>query len=139
MTQIEQINSEEYIHKEMSAKIIRCFYNVYNALGYGFLENVYLNALKFDLENVGFVVEKQKPIKVYYQDKLVGEYFADLVVENTIILELKSAEKLCKEHEAQLLNYLKATKYELGLLLNFGKSAEIKRKIYSKRLHSDKF
>lgn len=122
---------EEYIHKELSSKIIECFYKVYNSLGYGFLEKVYENALKIELEATGLNVERQKPIKVFYNSKIVGQYFADLVVNNLIIIELKAAESVCEEHENQLINYLKATEIEVGLLLNFGKNPEIRRKIFS--------
>jgi GxxExxY protein len=100
-------------------------------LGFGFLEKVYENSLKIELEKNGLIVEKQKPINVYYEEHLVGEYFADLVVDNKIIIELKAAESLCEEHELQLINYLKATDFELGLLLNFGKKPEVRRKIFS--------
>jgi GxxExxY protein len=104
---------------------------VYNVLGYGFLEKVYEKALKFELEKAGLVVERQKPINVYYETELVGEYFADLLVENKVIIELKASESICEEHENQLINYLKATEIEVGLLLNFGKKPEIKRKVFS--------
>jgi len=97
--------SEEYLHQELSSEIIRCFYKVYNTLGFGFLEKVYENALKLELEKVGFLVEKQLPIKVFYEGQIVGEYFADLVVEKKIVLELKAAESLCEEHEFQLINF----------------------------------
>ena len=123
--------TEQYLHKELTSKIIKCFYDVYNELGYGFLEKVYENALKIELEKNKLFVEKQKPIKVHYNDKIVGEYFADLIVNEQIIIELKAAESLCEEHEFQLINYLKATNIELGLLLNFGKKPEIKRKIFT--------
>lgn len=118
---------------EITGGIIKCFYDVYNELGFGFLERVYENALKIELEVNGFHVEKQKAIKVYYKESKVGEYYADLVVNNEIILELKAAESICLEHEYQLINYLKATNFELGLLLNFGKKPEIKRKIFSNK------
>lgn len=121
----------EYLHQELTSKIISCFYKVYNTLGFGFLEKVYENALLIELTKSGLFVERQKPIKVYYEDKLVGEYFADIIVENKIILELKAVESLIEEHELQLINYLKATDIELGLLLNFGKKPEIRRKIFS--------
>lgn len=117
--------------KELSAEIIRCFYKVYNTLGYGFLEKVYENALLVELESNGFNVRKQMPIHVYYEGNLVGEYFADLVVENRVIIELKASATLCEEHEVQLINYLKATEFEVGLLLNFGKIPGVKRKIFS--------
>lgn len=125
---------EEYQHKKLTSSIIGCFYNVYNKLGYGFLEKVYENALKYELEKRGFIVQKQRPIKVYYDDVLVGEYFADLIVNNKVIIELKAAESLCEEHEYQLINYLKATEIEVGLLLNFGKKPEIRRKIFSNNI-----
>ena len=121
----------EYLHQELSSNIISCFYKVYNTLGFGFLEKVYENALLIELTKSGLFVERQKPIKVHYEEKIVGEYFADIMVENKIILESKSAESLIEEHELQLINYLKATDIELGLLLNFGKKPEIRRKIFS--------
>lgn len=123
----------DYLYQDLSAEIIKCFYKVYNNLGFGFLEKVYENALKIELIKNGFLVEKQMPITVYYEGQIVGEYFADLVVEKKIILELKATETLCEEHELQLINYLKATDYEIGLLLNFGKKPEIRRKIFSNK------
>ena len=125
--------NEEYLHKELTSEIIGCFYDVYNELGFGFLEKVYENALKYELEKNGLKVEKQKPIKVFYDGVKVGEYFADLIVNDTVILELKAAESLCEEHEFQLINYLKATNIEVGLLLNFGKKPEVRRKIFSNK------
>ncbi len=125
--------SENYLHKELTSSIINCFYKVYNELGYGFLEKVYENALKIELESQGLYVEKQKPITVFYKNNSVGEYFADLIVENVVILELKAAETLCEEHELQLINYLKATNIEVGLLLNFGKKSQISRKIFTNK------
>ncbi len=122
---------EQYLHEELTSLIIKCFYTVYNMLGFGFLEKVYENALQIELKNQGLNVDKQKPIKVYYKDKVVGEYFADLIVEDKVILELKAAEALCEEHELQLINYLKATDKEIGLLLNFGKKPQVKRKIFT--------
>ncbi len=122
---------EQYLHKELTSKIIKCFYTVYNTLGFGFLEKVYENSLMIELIKNGLSVEKQKPIKVHYDNQLVGKYFADLVVNDQIIIELKAAESLCEEHEYQLINYLKATNFELGLLLNFGKKPEIRRKIFT--------
>ncbi|NLI23548.1 MAG: GxxExxY protein [Bacteroidales bacterium] len=121
----------ELLHKELTNKIINCFYTVYNTLGFGFLEKVYENAMMIELIKNGINAEKQKPIKVYYSDEIVGEYFADIIVEDTIIIELKAAEFLIEEHELQLINYLKATDKEIGLLLNFGKKPEFKRKIFT--------
>ena len=123
----------EYLHKEVTSQIIKGFYNVYNKLGYGFLEKVYEHALKIELTKMGLVVERQKVIKVYYDDAEVGEYFADLLVNNLVIIELKAAETLMEEHENQLINYLKATDIEVGLLLNFGKKPQISRKIFTNK------
>lgn len=121
---------EEYLHKDLTSVIIQAFYKVYNTLGYGFLEKVYENALKIELTKSGILCEEQKNIKVYYESEQVGDYYADLLVNGLVIIELKAAESICEEHETQLLNYLKATDTEVGLLLNFGKKAEIKRKIF---------
>ena len=121
----------ELYHKELTNKIINCFYTVYNTLGFGFLEKVYENSMMIELNNLGIRAEKQKPIKVNYSGSIVGEYFADIIVEETIILELKAAEFVIEEHELQLINYLKATDKEIGLLLNFGKKPEFKRKIFT--------
>jgi GxxExxY protein len=128
------VEEKPYLYKDLTSSIISCFYKVYNELGYGFLEKVYENALKIELESKGLFVEKQKPIAVYYNEYLVGEYFADLIVENKVILELKAAESLCEENEFQLINYLKATNIEVGLLLNFGKKPQISRKIFTNKL-----
>jgi GxxExxY protein len=124
---------ENYKHKELTSAIIGCFYDVYNELGFGFLEKVYENALMIELESKGFVVEKQKQIIVFFKKKRVGDYFADLIVDGNVIIELKAAESLRNEHEAQLVNYLKATEIEIGLLLNFGKKPEIRRKIFTNK------
>ena len=121
---------EEYKHKELTNKVIEAFYSVYNELGFGFLENVYQNALYFELQNRGFKVEPQKAIDVYYQKQLVGKYKADLIINDLIILELKAVDYLVEEHELQLINYLKATDLEVGLLLNFGMKPEIRRKVF---------
>ena len=115
----------------MTDKIISAFYKVYNTLGYGFLEKVYENALAFELKQEGLKVFQQKNIKVYYQKQAVGDYFADIIVNESVIMEIKAAEGLREEHKAQLINYLKATDKEIGLLLNFGKKAEFKRVIFT--------
>jgi len=119
------------IHKALTDKIIKAFYKVYNTLGYGFLEKVYENALIIELENNGLNVEAQKPISVLYENRVVGDYFADLCVAGTVIIELKASETLSKAHETQLINYLKATGIEVGLLLNFGKKPEFVRKVFT--------
>ena len=119
-----------YKHKELTSQIIKAFYDVYNTLGYGFLERVYENALVIELRKQGLKVVPQAKIEVQYDGHVVGEYFADLLVEGKVIVEIKAARALSDKHEAQLLNYLKATRYEVGLLLNFGPKPQIKRKIY---------
>lgn len=121
----------EFLYRDITERIIETYFKVYNSLGYGFLEKVYENALLIELEKQGFFVERQKRIKVYYEEFVVGDYYADLVVNELVIIELKAAETLCKEHEYQLINYLKSTNIEVGLLLNFGKKPEFKRKIFS--------
>ena len=121
----------QLLHHEITEKIIKAFYTVYNTLGYGFLEKVYENALSIELCKLGLHVQQQAPIKVHYDSTLVGEYFADLLVDRLVIIELKAAEALAEEHEAQLLNYLKATEVEVGLLLNFGPKPQFKRKIFT--------
>ena len=115
------------IHEDLTDKIICAFYNVYNALGYGFLEKVYENALVIELQKLDLSVTQQESIKVFYDGILVGDYYADMVVNGLVILELKSAESLRNEHFAQLTNYLKATNMEVGMLLNFGRKPEFKR------------
>ena len=117
-------------HEEITEQIIKAFFKVYNTLGYGFLERVYLNALYIELVDAGFRVDKNKKVLVYYNGQVVGDYCSDLTVEDTIICELKTTESLSGENENQLVNYLKATDIEVGLLLNFGKRPEIRRKIY---------
>ena len=121
---------EKYKYNELTDKIIQAFYCVYNELGFGFLENVYQNALYFELQNRDFKVEPQKTIDVFYQNQIVGKYKADLVVNDLVILELKAVDFLLDEHELQLINYLKATDKEVGLLLNFGMKPEIRRKAF---------
>lgn len=118
------------LHKELTGLILKLFYEVYNELGHGFLEKVYQNALYTELKNNGFEVESQKQIKVYYKNVEVGEYYADLIVNDKVILELKATESITEAHEFQLLNYLKSTNIEVGLLLNFGKKPEFCRKVF---------
>ncbi len=122
---------DNYKHSDITGKIIKAYFNVYNVLGYGFLEKVYENALIIELKKFDLKIEKQKPIEVFYDNQNIGSYFADIIVENKVIIELKAAEILIEEHEIQLVNYLKATNIEVGLLLNFGKEVEYKRKVLS--------
>lgn len=122
-------------NEALTQTIIGCAFKVHNALGSGFLEKVYENALRFELVKRGLRIKQQEPIKVYYEDEIVGEYFADLWIEDQVIIELKAIRKLNKEHEVQLVNYLTATGVDTGLLINFGPSVQIKRKsrIYKSR------
>lgn len=129
MTQNTQTDAD-FLCKEETDRIIGAFYKVYRVLGYGFLERVYQNALFLELLSLGFDCKAQYPINVYYEGHLVGEYIADILVNGNIILELKAVKELSPDHEAQLLNYLKATQMELGLLLNFGVRPQVKRKIF---------
>ena len=117
-------------HKELTDKIINIFYKVYNKLGYGFLEKIYEKAMVIELQKVRIPAVPQSPIKVHYENEVIGEYFADLLVADKVIVEIKAAKNLISEHEAQLLNYLKATDIEVGLLLNFGPKPQIKRKAF---------
>ena len=119
-----------YKHSDLTEKIIAAFYAVYSALGYGFLENVYVKALLIELTRKGLQVRDEFPIRVFYLGQLVGEYYADIIVNELVILEIKAGKALAVEHEAQLLNYLKATPYEVGLLLNFGPKPETKRRSF---------
>ncbi len=121
--------NENFKYSEITEIIIKAFYNVYNQLGYGFLEKVYENALMIELKKLGLKAEHQKPIKVYYDKQIIGDYFADIIVEDVVILELKAIKSIISEHETQLVNYLKATNIEVGLLLNFGPKPEHKRRV----------
>ncbi len=125
--------AQEYLHSKLTEELIGVFYEVYNELGFGFLEKVYQNAMYLELKNRNYFVEAQKQINVSYKDIIVGEYFADLIVNECVIIELKASEVLVQENELQLINYLKATEIEVGLLMNFGKKPEIRRKIFSNK------
>jgi GxxExxY protein len=124
----------QYLHSELSSKIIRAFYNVYNTLGYGFYEKIYENAMIIELNKMNLIAENQEKIIVFYETKNVGEYYADIIVEHKIIVELKTVESLNEDHDAQILNYLKATNIEIGLLLNFGVKPQVKRRILTNDL-----
>ena len=121
---------QDYKYKALTEKIIGIFYKVYNTLGYGFLERIYENAMMIELKREDIPAFSQYAIKVFYEDEIVGEYFADILVDDKVIVEIKAARNLALENEAQLLNYLKATDKEVGLLLNFGPKPEIKRKVF---------
>lgn len=128
----------EFKHKSLTDQIIKAFYAVYNVLGYGFLETVYENALAIELREMGLKVAQEAPIIVTYRDQEIGYYEADLLVEDAVIVELKATRNFAPEHEAQLLNYLKATPIEVGLLLNFGPEPQIKRKAFDNERKSGK-
>ncbi|MBN1452526.1 MAG: GxxExxY protein [Anaerolineales bacterium] len=130
MTQNAKYKGLLYKHSKLTEEIIGAFFTVYNALGYGFLEKVYANALKLELERRGLKVKQEFPIVVHYIGQTVGEYYADLLINDLVIVEIKATKTLSQEHEAQLLNYLKATPYEVGLLLNFGPKPEQKRRSF---------
>lgn len=123
------MNDSQLLHADITAAILNAFYHVYNTLGFGFLEKVYENALKLTLKKRGWNVQQQQRVKVYFEGEEVGEYFADLLVADKVILELKAADSICMEHELQLMNYLKATDIEVGLVLNFGPKPAFRRKI----------
>jgi len=121
----------------LTEKIIGCAFKVHNTLGAGFLEKVYENALQIELIKLGLEVKQQEPIRVYYEGQVVGDYYADLWVENQIVVEVKAVQALSKEHEVQLVNYLTATGVDTGLLLNFGPSVQVKRKFREYRSRQD--
>ncbi|MFH1550703.1 MAG: GxxExxY protein [Planctomycetota bacterium] len=123
---------KEFKHKALTEKIIGAALTVFKTLGSGFVEKVYENALKRELEDLGLRVEQQKNLRVYYKGDVVGDFFADLVVENAVIVELKATETWNEIFEVQLVNYLKSSEYEVGLILNFGRRLDFKRKVSTK-------
>ena len=125
------MNTDNYKHSDITQMIIGAFYKVYNTLGYGFLEKVYVNSLLIELRKLGLICESQYQIIVFYDNQEVGFYVADIIVNGIVIIEAKASETLCEANEFQLINYLKATEIEVGLLLNFGKNPECKRKVFS--------
>ena len=126
------------LHEEITDTILKCFYKVYNELGYGFLEKVYENGMMIELKRLGLNAEKQKQLKVFYDEFEIGEYYADIIVNDCVIVELKAAEAICPEYVAQLVNYLKATEIEVGLLLNFGKEPKFKRRVLTSEFKNHK-
>ena len=120
----------DFKYKELTEKIIEIFYRVYNKLGYGFLEKIYENAMMIEFKKENISAVSQSAIKVLYEGEIVGEYFADILISDKIILEIKAAKNIAEEHEAQLLNYLKATNIQVGLLLNYGPKPNFKRKAF---------
>ncbi|HSN61875.1 MAG TPA: GxxExxY protein [Ferruginibacter sp.] len=128
--------TENYLYSDITEAIIKCYYKVYNKLGYGFLEKVYERAMLIELGKEGFICLQQCPVDVYYETEKVGYYLADIIVNGKIIVEIKAAEILSQAHETQLTNYLKATEIEVGLLLNFGKKPAFKRRVFSSEFKS---
>jgi len=124
--------------RKITELIIGCAYRVHNALGSGFLEKVYENALKIELELAGLEVRQQAPIEVRYRAQPVGEYYADLLVEQQVIVEVKAVQQAGKEHEVQLVHYLTATGIEDGLLINFGPSVQVKHKFETYKSRTDR-
>jgi GxxExxY protein len=117
-------------HEDLTRKIIGCAYKVYNTMGFGFLESVYEKCMIIELAKLGVRAQQQHPITVFYEGQVVGEFFADLWVEEAVIVELKSVRAIAPVHETQLVNYLKATGKDVGLVMNFGESkVEVKRKV----------
>lgn len=121
---------QDFKYRELTERIINVFYKVYNKLGYGFLEKIYENAMMLELKKEGITSASQSPIRVLYEGEIIGEYYADILVDNKVIIEIKASRRLVNENEAHLLNYLKSTDIEVGLLLNFGAKPEVKRKVF---------
>lgn len=119
------------VEDELTGEIIKVFYKVYNVLGYGFLESIYHNAMMIELSASGRRVETEKAIAVNYNGRIVRTFSADLLIDGKVIVELKAKERIAEPHEAQLVNYLRATEMEVGLLLNFGRKPEFKRKYFA--------
>ncbi len=122
---------QDFKHTDVTERIIGAAYEVHNVLGFGFLEKVYENALAIELQEQGLSVRQQQPVQVFYKGRLVGDYVADLIVEDKVIVELKAVKLLDKTHEVQLVNYLKAGRIEVGLLLNFAGSVKVTRKVFT--------
>lgn len=121
----------DFIHGDLTELVIGAFFATYNELGHGFLEGVYENALTIELEAAGLRVQRQTPIAVRFRGQTVGDYRADLLIEDVLIVEIKASNNLMPAHEAQLINYLKATHIRVGLLLNFGPRPQFKRRVFS--------
>ena len=119
----------ELLYKDLTNKIIRCFLNVFDELGRGFLESVYENAMMLELHDMGLEAQNQKELKVFYRGEVVGVFRSDIIVENKVLIEIKAARALVPAHDAQLVNYLKVTGIKVGLLLNFGEKPDFSRRI----------
>ena len=124
-------NGTDFRHQDLTGQVIGVFYQVYNELGHGFLESVYENAMELALASANFIVKRQDPLPVFFRGQQIGDFRADLLVEEAVIVEVKAARLLEPAHETQLLNYLRASEMEIGLLLNFGPEPQIKRFVFS--------
>lgn len=127
-------NENNYLHSELTKVIISAAYSVFDDLGFGFMESVYEKALVHQIRKMGMFATRQQPISVFFDHMLVGDFRADIIVEDKVIVEIKAVETLHEIHEVQLVNYLKATEVEIGLLINFGKKIQLKRKIFTNDL-----
>ena len=123
------MDADGLLHRELSERVIGAFYETYNELGHGFLESVYENAFAIQLEQCGLLVKRQQPVVVCYQGHVVGEFRAELMVADLLLIEIKAVSTLMSIHEAQLMNYLKATGIRLGLIVNFGLRPQFRRRI----------
>lgn len=132
------MTNRNYLYSETTQIINQAFYTVYNTLGFGFLEKVYERAMLIELKNAGLQCAQQQLVKVYYKGEQIGHYYADIIIENKIIIGLKAVEALCEEHEAQLVNYLRVSKIEVGVLLNFGKKPQHKRRVLTNEYKNHK-
>jgi len=121
------------MYEELTDKIIQCFYTVHNSLGYGFSEHLYEKAMMYELAEMGLRAENQKLVEVFYKGHMIGEYKPDIIVEDKVIIEIKSVSKILPIHETQLVNYLRATGIKIGLLVNFGERVEFKRRIFDRK------
>jgi GxxExxY protein len=128
---MDEYSPDKFLHREVTEKVIGVFYDVYNEFGYGFLESVYQGAMLMALGQSGLRVSSLVKIPVFFRGRQIGDFIADLLVEDKVILELKAVSELNPAHEAQLLNYLKATPMEIGLLLNFGPKPKVKRMAFA--------
>ena len=131
---MNNFNNADYLHSNLTGQIIQAAMHVHNHLGYGFLEKVYENSLLIQLRKMGFSVRQQERIDVFFEDNLVGNYIADLVVEERVIIEIKATKEMHSRFEVQLVNYLRATQIEVGLLLNFSDSLKVKRRVFTNNL-----
>ena len=131
---MNNFNNATYLHSDLTGKIIKAALHVHNHLGYGFLERVYENSLLIQLRKMGFSVRQQERIDVFFEDNLVGNYIADLVVEERVIIEIKATKEMHSRFEVQLVNYLRATQIEVGLLLNCSDSLKVKRRVFTNNL-----